>query len=380
MSFLRRAILLVSILILVLERPQIEASEEAALQGPILVSQFGQQITFQDMGSGRVWSLEVEMYTHFVSWSPDGCKLLLIERSTSNSQWILLTVNDLELDTLLPQTKSPIWHPDGQSLTYINYSNDRQITSVYSLDLLNQEVTFLFEVEEIGTPIQWLSENELLYDEDGHRFVWNAATRQNRAFGSEHYPPYAKPEETISRAFYRTDDISPSQELLVGFYDVASYRNALDPRTYDHELTAAERQEIETRRPETPGFDLYFLNAGTSRHVDVNGYFVESVVWSPSSQMIAVTTDTEAEDYGIYIYNIETDTIERIADAYNDLWFVRYLPAWSPNEEWVAYKPPASYVVQRLSDGEQTLLDPELKGDRVYWSPIMNYNDLRCDT
>jgi Tol biopolymer transport system component len=162
----------------------------------------------------------------------------------------------------------------------------------------------------------------------------------------------------------------------IGFYSMESYRMASDTRVV--ELTAADIAEIETQRPAITGFDLYWLD-GTSRHVEVNGQFVRSVVWSPTSRKIAVMTDWEGEDYGVYVYDIAADDLQRVADTYHDLWYHVYYPSWSPDEEWLAVRGPDRYFIQRLSDGSRIRLDERLTGIRLYWSPVMEYSESQCD-
>jgi hypothetical protein len=217
---------------------------------------------------------------------------------------------------------------------------------------------------------QWLSNEELLYLKDGNDwFVWNITT-------TEVHPFYAEgekiPSEVANRNFYNTTNISPDHTMQAGYFDLPSWRAAFNDTTED------VMNQLETEEPQIPGFDIYFLKKGTSRHVDVAGQFVQTLVWSPSNKRIAITTDYDGDDYSIFVYDTDQDVLQRVADAYADQLFGTYYPSWSPDENWLAFYTPTGYAIQNLSDGKRISLDRRMNGNQLIWSPVMHYNKSQC--
>jgi Tol biopolymer transport system component len=273
----------------------------------------------------------------------------------------------------LPQTGFPFWSLDGESLLIFDYSRGNNSTDVFLADAQGPNPRLIRSFDAWIGQVKWLSQDEILYlnGNDNEWYIWNVVT--------DGITPYTVeiPQENSPERFYNSDSISPNHEMLAGFYDIAAYRAAGDTRFV--ELTDEDLATHEAERPQVSGFDLFFLNENTKRHVDVNGQFLQSLVWSPSGRQIVVTTDYKGSDFGIYLYDVETDTIRRLTDAYNDLWYARYIPTWSPDEQWLAFKTSTGYVIQNLSTNERIQLDERINGSQLLWSPVMDYSNNVCN-
>lgn len=369
-------------LLVLLQYGAVEVFADPILEGPILASQspLGEQITFQDLGTDRVWGLETPVRVYRLnSWTPDGCKVQLVKASSTGYQYPLMSITDLSMQELPPIGYPALWSLDGQSLLLVDYHSETDSTDVYFADQYGRNPQLVHSFDSWIGRVQWLSDDELLYLKGGPDggyegwFVWNITTGRIRPFYLEDEKML---EEISPRDFYNTDSISPDYNRRAGFYEMAIYRGALDTRI--NELTEAEVAQIKTLKPQVPGFDIFSLKESARRHIDVNGQFIQSLIWSPSGTKIAVTTDWEGSDFGIYVYDIEQDTLQRVADAQGAIAGL-YTPSWSPDEEWLAFTTPEGYFIQRLSDGKRVQLDERLNGYTLYWSPVMDYSKSECN-
>jgi hypothetical protein len=349
--------------------------QDQDLRGPILVGQALDPITyqetgivFQDVGNGRIWTLETPRYfDQGIDWTEDGCKVLL-PKSDDRKTWVLLSISDLASETL-SESGVPIWSLDGQSIFIFQYYPSAT-TRVYMADAHGQNPELLRSTDEFMGHPQWLSDEELLYLKDGYDWlVWNIATDETHLFYSENEKI---PLELEYRDFYNTSSISPDHTMQAGYFDLPGWRAAFNDATEDI------IQELKTEEPQIPGFDIYFLKEGKRQHIDVAGQFVKSLVWSPSNKRIAITTDYDGSDYGIFVYDVEKGTIQRIADAYADQVFGDYYPSWSHDETWLAFYTPEGYAIQNPSDGKRIQLDRRMKGHQLQWSPVMDYGQSSC--
>jgi dipeptidyl aminopeptidase/acylaminoacyl peptidase len=165
--------------------------------------------------------------------------------------------------------------------------------------------------------------------------------------------------------------------MTTGFSSMIYYREVFGP---DIELSEVRKAELQSQIPAIPGLDIFFLVEGVRQHVDVNGQFIKSLVWSPTSQQIAITTDSEGDDYGIYVYDVRLETLSRISDAYHDLWFREYVPSWSPDSEWLAFRSPSGYSIQHISSEQIIRLDTIMnQSQTLLWSPVKNDDITVCD-
>jgi hypothetical protein len=132
------------------------------------------------------------------------------------------------------------------------------------------------------------------------------------------------------------------------------------------------------------GIDIYFLNTGEIRHVDVDNHYILSVNWSPISQMLVIEPYYRGSNDGIflYTYDVANDVLTQLDEfnAWRPVFGSVNTPVWSPDEQWLAIKREDGPVIYQLSSGEVIELDQRLwesrlytSGARLYWSPVMNY-------
>lgn len=356
-------------------------AQDEVLPAYTLVAELPDKIAFQDLKSDRVWNWSIpnliyDYNYHVDSWTPDGCRVVMSVLTDAGFQTILLSVNNLEY-TEIPFGE-PLWSPDGTSIFYRLFDRSADSTSIYRASSLSQDPELFHSFDMWVGHTEWLSDHEwVLYGENDQYYVWNLQTKQVRLF--EPNPLTIGKEQEIQQPFYDyggEDHISPDWTMTAGFNSMIYFREVIGP---DRELSEAKDAELQSQIPTIPGLDIFFLAEGVRRHVDVNGQFIKSLVWSPTSQQIAVTTDSEGDDYGIYIYDVRRETLSRISDAYHDLWFQVYLPSWSPDGKWLAFRSPAGYSAQHMPSGQIIRLDTIMnQSQTLLWSPATDYARPVC--
>lgn len=220
----------------------------------------------------------------------------------------------------------------------------------------------------------WLSDNQLFYSlSGGRKFVWDRTTSKISRFGEHQHnlPDYGD--------FYITA-VAPDQEMAATHADLNEYRSEGNP--FVNDLTSSDLATLEAQKPTMTGFDLLDLNTGTVRHIDVQGQFLLSLAWAPASNRLAIVTDYKGTDFAVYVYDLDTGALHRIADAAVYRAAILTIPTWSHDSEWLAFRSPQGIFIQRLSDGERIQLDERMDGDatryRYYWSPVMDYSKSQC--
>jgi Tol biopolymer transport system component len=346
-------------------------SQEVAPPPFTLVAELPSEIVFQDLNTNRLWNWPIPNliydYNYEVkSWSSDGCYMVLSVNTDTGSRTILLSVPSLNHREM--PLGEPIWSPVGESVFYVERSSD--ITYIYLASSVLQEPEYYHSLDMWIGKVEWLSDHEWVFSDGYEFYVWNLRTKQVRLFEPN---PLKVWEASKTLRFYEyvgNELISPNWTMMNGFYSMTSYRAAF---SIDFELSDSEIAELKTQEPTISGFDIFFMETGVERHVDVNGQFVQSLVWSPNSQQVAITTDYDGIDYGRYFYDLESATLKRIDDAFNDGWFWHYLPTWSPDGEWLAYRSSIGYAIQHLSSGQRIQLDETLnQSQSLHWIPAMD--------
>ncbi len=357
-------------------------AQAADLQGPILLGEpvGGGRLVFQDIGSGRVWqqTMPDSSFSPYL-WSPDGCYLLL----RSSDQWHFLSIRDSSLRSI-PRSSpvgrpgvsvGEIWTLDSRSITFTT-SPKENVYQIYSLNMVSLSAESLFSLEEWGRAVRWLSDHELLYETRTDLRVWDTQTKKSRTYREI----VAAPKSLDSFLYFM--ERSPNWDMLATFFSLGAYENAVSGKIVD--ITPENRAKIQAM-PKVPGFDIYFLELGAKKHIEVNAQFLQSLEWSPSSQQIVVATDAEkasTEYNGIYVYNVQSGELRRVSNlsAMYSLEYGIYTPSWSPDSEWLALYTPNGWILYRLTDQQTIKLDGRFNGFhmRLLWSPVMKYGKSDC--
>jgi hypothetical protein len=372
---------LLLLLISVLTTDRFAYSQDQVLVGPIVaaVPVSGSWIIFQDIGVNRMWRLEDAegIYVNWLysprSWSPDGCKLLL----GGATNWNILSISDLNLQQLPIVTYvGALWSASTAAVTVTEHSD---ATNIYSVNVEDQTKQPILSFNAPGGAIEWLSDTELLYVQDGFWRVWDTTSEESRAFGTEQFPRYGSPQQWDIYPYASVR--SPNHEILARYYNIQATLEPIDA-LYPEDFVIPEDL------PQTPGFDLYFVNEGISRHVDVHGEFLQSLQWSASSRKIVVGTYSAhppetTEFSGIYVCDVQSAALEKVGDfvTYRDIEYGPSVPSWSPDEEWLAIPTATDWILYHLADGEITELDEQFNQSpymEISWSPVMSYSGTQC--
>lgn len=373
------------------------SGQNNVLSGPILASEpvGGGGILFQDMTTGRTWGLWTPVPTYDVfptRWSSDGCNIVILNRRTG--EWGTLSIVNMiismfpELPDQLNIVSTPLWHPDGQHLTLTVQDSVDDSVEILLLNPVTQSIDVLYSSEERVNPLAWLSPTELLSSSVDGWFVWNSVNGQNTSFGTALFPRNGIPAEDAS--FMRSQQRSPNFEYVTTYYTIRSYNRAIWEGEYDG-LTVDEINELDEVYRQT-GFDLYDLNDGTSKHIDVHGEFLQAQEWSPSGEHIVVSTyaDAGTEPGTIYVYDLAMDVLTQVGEfpALFDIEYGSYVPTWSPDEQWLAINTLDGWVTYNLLTGEIINLNVSHPNAytsaftnvymRLSWSPIMDYANSIC--
>ncbi len=355
--------------------------------GPVLFGRpvGGDIITFQDVGRDRTWQVNIPNSSFVpISWSSDGCKLLL-----TGSSWAIVSVPNGAMYEI-PQLSLPdvtgkydgsmIWSYDGKSLTWTIRFSDSDVR-IYVVHLDTLEVASLFRLNEDGHALQWLSDTELLYSTQSDYFVWNAITKETRFHQArKQLPPNWYSELYLSEA-------SLDGEQLARYYNQNALRSLISASQTLPPSEDISPEYITTLEaiPQIPGFDIYSYSDDSIRHVDAMGQFLQFLHWSPSGDRIAVTTDpriTTDDVNGIYVYELTIQELKQIHNfpAMFNSEYGGYEPIWSPDSNWLALNTPTGYVIYNVESQETVKLADEFDGFymRLQWSPIMDYSQSDC--
>jgi hypothetical protein len=370
---MKKAVLFILLLCLSLQR-ELSTAKAETLRGPVIVTQLGGNavsggtLTFEDIGTGRVWQYQTDAFLYARNvWLPDGCKVLLYDKNHIFS----LSINGFETEDFPPNTV-PLWSADGQSIVFAAREGDSIRLYKTNAHWQATEIIATLSKNDWMNDFYWLSDNQFFYSlSGGRKFTWDRTTNSISRFGEHQHklPDYGN--------FYITA-IAPNQEIAATYADLNEYRS--EGNTFVNDLTASDLATLEAQKPTMSGFDLFSLNTGTTRHIDVQGQFLLSLTWAPASNRLAMVTDYNGTDFAIYAYDLDTGVLHRIADASIYRAAILAVPAWSHDGEWLAFRSPSGVFVQQLSDGKRIQLDERMDGDatRYYWSPVMDYSKSQC--
>jgi len=341
--------------------------ESQVLKGPIVSGQVNNQIIFQDIGTGKVWDVELTDVSRLFQFSPNGCDVVVLQSFEGDTKIGTLSIFDFSFKEL-PPLGTPIWTLDNENIIFLSYNGTTQSTKIYISNNKGEGLVLLNTINEAMLFPQWLSNDELIYQSDGYEWlVWNIKTNNISNFYNE---SEIIPNEFSQQPFYNTSNISPDHKMIAGFFDFTSFRGATSDNTSEG-IT-----ELMPLKPQIPGFDIFFMKENTRLHVDISEQFIQSLVWASTSSKIAITTDYDGPDYGVFVYDLKKNRLQRLGDAYNDYQF--YIPSWSSNDEWLAFRTPNGYIAQHLLDGNTISLDKRLTAHQLFWSPIMDYSNTIC--
>ncbi|MCA9906158.1 MAG: hypothetical protein KC547_20025, partial [Anaerolineae bacterium] len=285
--------------------------------------------------------------------------------------YFLLSITDLSLrEIALPG--DPIISASGEHIAYFD-SQDGLATINYVQLRQNFELSAPVTVATLpsgqlprdGTV--WVTEDDLLYETGTARFIWNRIDR-----GTIELSPAAFPHRPRFHSISR----SPDANTLAVFANLRDYMGAVYPRLTN--LTEAEIEEARSQRPVEGGITLYDVNGVVPPvHVNVANHFVVLAAWSPDSNRLALVTDPTSDDVAVFVYDRRLSTLTRIADAYlrEDLYF---LPSWSADSHWLAYRNGDGYFVENLETRERIEVPLDLDVARLDWSPVMDYSQAEC--
>ena len=361
---------------------------QTQFQGPIVVGMLigGGKLTIQDIGTFEAWTIPLsDSYTPDYTWSPDGCHILF--RGVTN--WNIFSLTDFTMNQI-PSTSEvgkltesiayPIWDLDSTLLVFsISSNSSYTATEFYTYDVTSEDINLAFEAHNVGPSgaIKWVSETELLYGFEGNYYTWNKITSEieNYFFSS----PRSSYPANWYLPFYITTQ-SESQSVATRFFSVRHYEAALArPEEYE------EFGPTESAEPQT-GFDIYLSETNEIRHVDMLDQYLQSLTISPSGKFVVAATyyrTTPENIDGIYLYDIESDTLSRISDFITliDSEYGVYEPSFSSDEQLLAVPTIEGYDVYDLASKTSISLSGEFAGPymRLSWSPNMDYQVNPCD-
>lgn len=373
--------LILSIVCVILVFPYPTNAQQIVLEGPILVTQVERNIVFQDVGTGRVWqfALSSGQLRYFNPWTPDGCAVVIEYPSYSIDERPTYALLSIASGTISDLTGfgNPLWSPDGEVIAFGIYDFELEIVNVYLVNDINEAPEQIFSVPP-RSGLQWVSDHELVYVEDGLSFVWNRITRETTRFGSDLYPPDGYPTDIPTEHLYTISQFSPDRTMRVGYSHPMSY---LDQWTGNDIPTTPEPEILAELRE---GIDIYFLNTGEIRHVDIDHYIL-SVNWSPISQMLVIEPYYRGSNdgYFLYTYDVTNDVLTQLnLDAWRAVFGSINTPVWSPDEQWLAIQSEDGPLIYNLRSEEIVALDQQFWGARLYtsgatlrWSPVMSYEN-----
>jgi len=343
------------------------------LKGFIFATTTETAIALVDPGSERTWSRDLiaEGY-QFSQWMPDGCHVLICKTSDDlkSRDFFLLSITDLSLRQIaLPS--DPIISPGGEHIAY--FDSQGGLTAINYVQWQNFELSAPVTVATFP-PTQlsrdgtvWVTEDDLLYETGTARFIWNRIDGVTTELSPAVFP---------DRPRFHSIARSPDASTLAVFANLRAYMGAVDPRITN--LTEAEIEEARSQRPVKGGLTLYDVNGvAPPVYVNVANQFVVLAEWSPDSNRLALVTDPSSDDVALFVYDRQSATLTRIADAYlrEDLYF---LPSWSIDSQWLAYRTGEGYFVEQLESHERIEVPLDLDVARLHWSPMMDYSQMQC--
>ncbi len=381
----RKHVLIITLLIIVIvcsNSMSFAQEGQEAVQGSVIMGRpvGGSVITFQDLRSDSVWQVEMPDSSYSIySWSPDGCHLLL----RGSDRWKLLsvigkTIKEIPLsstDGQLAISYGLIWSPDGKTLIE-SFGVNNNGTRLYSVNISTFERELILSLDKTARALRWFSQTELLYETEDGYFIWDETTMKSRQFQQLHRIPLDWASEVYPSI------ASPNGELLGRYYSLIALKSITSDLPED-----ADSQYIATVEAiaKEPGFDVYFLNDGSTKHIDVMGQFLQSLEWSPASERLVVSTYPPAtldRINGIYVYDLKTDALQRVGDfpAMLNSEYGQYFPSWSSDSNWLAFNTPTGYVAYNLIAQETVKLSEQFSNSymNLFWSPIMDYSNSNC--
>ena len=337
-------------------------------------------IAFQDIGTGEVWRFDIDF--QLVSWSPDGCNLLINERESRN--WFLL--NPFTSETRLigsgEKMTSPIWSLDSETLTYSDpWWVERDTYNIYLYDIESDDSSVIYAMDEPVTAGRWLSVTELLISErDGNLYVFDTETDVVSLFGGEIYPAY---DSSIFDEYdYVLTSISPNSQYRA-IYQMSFFDVYLELQYFPPEDTDASIDDImDNKLTYLRGFYINDQNTGDATYYGLFDEYVLTVGWSLSSTQLVILSYPNRYDreFNIYLFDLfseETIYLGNHRIAYYPE-FGGYTPSWSPDETYVIIQTTDGPLAYNLMDGSVLTIDDKLEG-YLLWSPVMSYEDGQCD-
>lgn len=331
----------------------------------------GHVITFEDLSTGISWHVDLpQQYSHNLTWSPRGCEILL----RGSRSWDILSILSGSVHSIsqsvnaVSSIKSPIWHPNSETITYTFSTNFEGTTEAYNYNFQTDETNQLFALESTGRVIEWLSPEELLYETNSSLMLYNTISEQSVIV----YENLQMPDDWYIP--YYLIEISPDQLHLSRYY--SAIWNYLYP------IEDVNDEDIEI----VSGVDIFSRTSGTLEHISFDNLLLQSLVWSPSSTKFIGTTfpESNSDDLnGLYIHDFESNTTDRVGDfisMYN-IEYGDYRPSWSNDETMLAFNTSTGYITYNLITEEIIQLSSDFTNTymELSWSPTMNYSDNQCE-
>jgi Tol biopolymer transport system component len=108
---------------------------------------------------------------------------------------------------------------------------------------------------------------------------------------------------------------------------------------------------------------LWLWDSGQVRQLD--NRMVDSLAWSPEGQLLAYEAWWPSDEQGVWLYDVETEQVERIARSEATVYTLR----WSPDGGTLAYslaQPPAIWLHDVNGEARTELAAP---AERLSWAP-----------
>jgi len=246
-----------------------------------------------------VFSTGYETWPSWMSWSPDGTRLLFgIELDGPNEvDSIELFTLDTRTGELLRLTNNssgdlfPVWSPDGIQVAFVSERNGGRKPFMMNADGSNQR-----QLSEHGT-------QDIIWSPDGSLIAFASGD------GLYTIKPDGSSETLLVDGVVDEPSWSPDGKWIAYYGDCAQFPD-------DCQVFIVE-QDGQNKRELIPGTTAYFW----------------IVYWSPDSEYVALQFRFGDEDYEVFVVNRDGSNLRNVSnDPGEDL-----LQGWSPDGEWVMF-------------------------------------------